>query len=387
MTALPLPLQRWLLVMTFCLTTTGIASTAIAQRAADQDEEAGPRQVRMATIISQLRREARQSFREAQRWPRSTADFAQEKNWTVERDRLHAVFLQRLDPNPAIDGYIKWQLLSFEPDFSTYDTTQWNRLIRVAPRPLTTPSPRPQAVRNGDYEVSFFSGRQLGYVRSLQAVVGDGVAVYSPSTGVVSGAGITGANRRGVGAEGVVQLNRELAAARKQVRQANGPVYVYRNTLLNAAPTEDGFRFAAILREVNQRLDANDATALDMLDYLLEVGPDMVDQLADGGRQTLMEWTVQLANRRIDYLRAFDTDLRGDLVPDVDPLELPRDQLETLHLMLRDTEAYRQEMANREAANDEADGDDNDTPPTLPGLDGRLPPTELADDDDDEEQQ
>lgn len=352
----PLTISRsWLILLAVACLLAAAPALAAGEAEADSDAVDEPLEVTLAVVIGNLRREFSGSVRRGEGWPRTTADFAQEHNWTLDQPELLGALVRRLDRNPTREGYIKWQLLSFEPDLASLPLEEWERLLRMAPEPLSVPSPRPQRSRGGDFEVSFFSGRQVGFVRSIQGVAGDGVAVYRPRVGVISGSGIIAMEPQpDFSAEGVVQLNRDLANARRQIRRANQPIYAYRNALLMEAPRRNGLRFAALLRETARRLEARDTSAAAVVEYLLKVGPTLVDELEQATRETLLRHVAELGRWQIDYTRAFDVDLQGELVANTEPLRLPREEVELLALLLNDVEEFKREMAARREAEENA---------------------------------
>lgn len=86
--------------------------------------------------IERLREEGRQ-FRATGNLPRQEADFAESFEYFVRPRDLHdAVAAVQDREDAAVDGYIRWQLLSFDADWGAMDGDAYERLIGNLPRLL-----------------------------------------------------------------------------------------------------------------------------------------------------------------------------------------------------------------------------------------------------------
>lgn len=84
--------------------------------------------------IGRLRQEGRQ-FRATGNLPRQEADFAESFEYFVRPRDLHdAVAAVQDREDAAVDGYIRWQLLSFDADWGAMDGDAYERLIGNLPR-------------------------------------------------------------------------------------------------------------------------------------------------------------------------------------------------------------------------------------------------------------
>jgi hypothetical protein len=107
---------------------------------ARESDRPEPKETGISVAVSVLRREVTdQRRRQPEGWPRSEANFAQDKNWTVPDEQVLRALQRRVHPNPAIDGYIKWQLLSFEPEMSELDENAARRIIASMPKLMSPP--------------------------------------------------------------------------------------------------------------------------------------------------------------------------------------------------------------------------------------------------------
>ena len=92
-------------------------------------------------MIRDIAKEGRDELAKSKSWPRKAADYAKANSLTAESKDVLAALGRRLDRNEALDGYIKWQLLSFNPDFSQAGSREWESLVRGMPELIRRAEP------------------------------------------------------------------------------------------------------------------------------------------------------------------------------------------------------------------------------------------------------
>src|ERR1051326_7177715 len=95
-------------------------------------------------VISALKKEGKEARRKDGPWPRMESNFAQEKGWSLPVPEIAKALTRKLDPEPTVDAYIKWQLLSFVDDFTPAGNAVLGRVVDSAPRPSPQPGINPQ---------------------------------------------------------------------------------------------------------------------------------------------------------------------------------------------------------------------------------------------------
>jgi hypothetical protein len=292
---------------------------AVTLRAAEEPVARPPRPAPLAVVISQLRKEAMAAWHRDRDWPRDQSNFAPDQNWSLENQQVLTALSRKLDNNPAIDGYIKWQLLSFAPDIAAAPTDQINRIVAQLPQPIAQPQPTVAAGssangRGGGTGMSFtFFGRQGNFVRDLDPVVGDGVVMYDPKVGTINSGSTHDAETR-ASIQRVVQIvNDKLAVAKQTVDTANRPVHAYREALLERLPTGGGVRLAVMLKDVRDRLAAGDDSYREALDRAAEASKTLAadPSITPPVRKTLTQWTQALGKMRTSVVDAVKADSRG----------------------------------------------------------------------------
>lgn len=98
----------------------------------------------MRIAVERLRAEGR-AFRATGNLPRQQADFARTYAYVVRPTDVVEAVAQVQDPeDAAVDAYIRWQLLSFQPDLAGMDSELYQRLLRNLPRLARDPASDPE---------------------------------------------------------------------------------------------------------------------------------------------------------------------------------------------------------------------------------------------------
>jgi hypothetical protein len=278
-----------------------VAPVAPVAPTAPASAPTAPKQTTLAVAITKLRSEALESWGRGKGWPRDKSDFAASMNWTIPADGIITALGRPLDRNPAIDAYIKWQLLSFGPDLSNLSSENFARIFTAAPHPLDAPVPRTEK-RGSDQGAMMFFGRQTAYLADLDPVVGKGVVAYRPRMGVVGqGVGVGNVDERVDLLQTVERANRSLIESRKLVQSANASVLAYRAALIERAPDDDAaMKMGVLLKDVRDRVAAGDDSFADAMRRLMDEAPGLTrsPDMTDEARARLTEWATALAKMK-----------------------------------------------------------------------------------------
>jgi hypothetical protein len=253
----------------------------------------GQKQVQLSVVISMLRQEAINSWHKDHSWPRQSPNFAWDKKWTLPQDDVLKALSRSLDRNPAIDGYIKWQLLGFQPELGKADTDTINRISANVPKPAKQPQPDLTAAANANGPSGSYMLPMGNYVAGLETKVGNGaVAVHPKVRTTIAGSGL------GTGGPSVdmavvaAAINDELKQQRKLVGQINAAVYTYRDELIRSFPEEGGLKLAMMIKDVRDRVEAGDPDSPAAMKKLLLDAPRLCAEptLTRDVRNTLINW-------------------------------------------------------------------------------------------------
>jgi hypothetical protein len=242
-------------------------------KAKDDAKAKDPEFKNITWVIIQLRLEARKSLKFKKQWPRIEANFAEEKNVRTDEVDLFRVLAKRLDQDSAMDGYIRWQLLSFKPKFEQVDerSNMFRRLIVTMPRVIAQPEPKiPKQASSG---VSMTIGTQVAVLVDRIPVPGRGrFASYRPVLGVATiGSGFGGRQT----ANGFVfeadadNATEQLQRARVSTDYANAPTLTYRDLLVSQVSAKAGLRFGATLQDAYDRVKAGERSSAEVVDLLI----------------------------------------------------------------------------------------------------------------------
>lgn len=92
----------------------------------------------LSQAVSMLMREGRQA-KAQQKFPRERADFAATYPGKPDPEALGARLVRTASDDPFIDGYVRWQLTSFNPVLPEMDDSQFERMLSVLPALVDNP--------------------------------------------------------------------------------------------------------------------------------------------------------------------------------------------------------------------------------------------------------
>ncbi|MHB1155806.1 MAG: hypothetical protein ACYC26_03095 [Phycisphaerales bacterium] len=142
--------RNMVLAVWMALVLAGGAVAADKRPAAPQAGNAEKEKtVSLRQVSQDLAKEAEAAIKEGKPLPRTTCDYAKTKGDVILRERdLMLGLTKPQDLNPAVDSYIKWQLLSFQPNFAKMKPGDLVRVMDAipAPEPLGQMEPRDVAM-------------------------------------------------------------------------------------------------------------------------------------------------------------------------------------------------------------------------------------------------
>ncbi|MCC5829002.1 MAG: hypothetical protein JJU36_06095 [Phycisphaeraceae bacterium] len=348
---------------------------ALVNRINDEVEQARAAEARRRAEIEAANRviramaiEAARGWRDEGDWPRRRADFA--RDWEGDpptQEQLKRLLTQRLHDEPALDGYLRWQLLSFEPDVAEWDSAAQLALIRGMPRVIPPPQPNVGAmnqarrealarvdapaqtrveIRNsamGDLSFGVPGGVQVAqeraFIGGFQPVPGT-AAVQPEIRSVWSGTSLTVSGS--ISPDGrFVSLNlrifrQELTELRQQVIRQGIPGVQFRSQVIQQLPSANGVRLAALMSDLNDRMQAGDPSWRGLVDKVVEeaqrVGAD--PQLSREARSELLDYARRLSRGRNTIV----SDVRfenGQYAAVQTHIQLPRERYQEIVAALR----------------------------------------------------
>jgi hypothetical protein len=250
-------------------TSPGDARQPVGAQADDPAFE--PVRIDIESVVSALVEEAIVSWKRTGDWPRQTPDFAQEQGLVVDPAELAAALGRTLHDQPPLDGYIKWQLLSFRPKLDTLGGSAARQVLSNLPRITNQPQP---VISGFGGRAWIFSGRQIPFVSDLEPVGSGDAIAFDPEISVVNDGML-------LDAEGVVEMrthqvkalrdvDEQLTARQTKVERMNRPALAYRDAVVDAMPDRDGRRLWALLADAVDRLNAADPTCADAVDRFVD---------------------------------------------------------------------------------------------------------------------
>lgn len=293
-----------------------------------------PRKTTVGTAIIILNREAKSSWVKDKKWPRDSMDFATEKNWAVPSADIARALGRQLNKNPAIDGYIKWQLLSFEPELVDLSDQVFNQLVARTPEPLNQPLPEIREKRgsSGGRVFAVF-GTQTSYISDLDPVVANGAVAYNPRVSTITNGVILDAEGAASPAlsafSEVRRANYQLAAAKDMVAEANRAIVAYRDALIEQLQVNGATRLGLIFKDVKSRIQAGEKTYSQSMTHLANETARLADDesITPRIRGVLMKWGQELAAMETKVVDSVDITSRGELIYDYYNLSINQEEI------------------------------------------------------------
>lgn len=219
----------------------------------------------ISKVTNDISKEARLGWAAEQDWPHEEADHSSREEIALLNRQIIQSLMKRQDNHPAVDGYVRWQLLSYAPDLSEAKPQEIRSMIANLP-PLTRlpvpPQPR-NILRGGDSGggAYFFSGVQRAFISDLRPV--PGAKGYNPTLSVVN----TGTGLSFETPEEIIEKSRGAAydhvVSRPVIEKLNVPTANYRTRLMELIPSEGGLKLEALFTDMKDRIEAGDPSYKD----------------------------------------------------------------------------------------------------------------------------
>jgi hypothetical protein len=301
-----------------------------------------PLVVPISRAITALSGEGHAAWDHQKPWPRERCDFAARQAVQVVNDELLRVLARRLDQASPIDAYIRWQLLSFQPDLTHQPADTYHRLIALMPELKSQPTPALPASAGGQDG----SGMSVGLSRTV--VVGASPApgakgATRPTPGVVASGVSLGTGAAATAAPyDPAQAQNDLARAQDEAARANATILAYRDGLIERLPSEGGARVAGMVADLISRINAGDDSASAAAGRLLTecqtAGPTM--QIDPALHAQILGGLRTLAGLRTGVVRKISSDGQGQVVVERVELRLPPEALGAMVRSLKLAEEF-----------------------------------------------
>ena len=275
-----------------------------------------PRAVSIASVLSALRQEAR-SWPRDRTFPRDTADFAQTQGVELPDEEVIRMLGRTLHREPAVDAYMKWQLMSFGPDLSGLSASDYRQIIEHLPKLERMPGPADDT----NTRVAEALTRRQAERRAAQAVADGAVlpgggaipAGSDPTLSVVSEgakldvtATVSHGDPRYVTA--TIRADNAQVGDIRQVpvlAAGNAVAAAAREEMVAAMPADGGVRLIAMFTDLRDRIAAGDAS-VPQAAFALERESRAVDvsvSLSPALREQMQDWSAAIVLMRTPVYR------------------------------------------------------------------------------------
>jgi hypothetical protein len=327
------------------LSAIGVAATPAAAQATQAEP---PRQVSIAAVLSGLRQEAR-SWARDRTFARDEADYAQTQHVEVPDADVIRMLGRKLHREPAVDAYLKWQLMSFEPDLSGLAESDYQRIIAHLPKLERLPGPTDDTnARVAEALARRQAQRRAERAQANAAVAPEGGAIppgSDPTLSVVTEGSkldvtaavntgdpryVTATIRADNAQVGDIRQIPVLAAGNAAAAQA-------RDEVVAAMPAENGVRLIAMFTDLRDRIAAGDASVPGAAKALEREAQDRgaAETLSPALRDQLHDWSAAIVLMRTPVYRV--RRIEGTLTDKVSVhwVRVPKRQMQRVAASLR----------------------------------------------------
>jgi len=260
---------RWVVLAVGALALAGTV------RGEDKPASSGPASLNDA--ISLLSEEARQAMRENTALPRENPDIAAQTSGKVSRGDLLGALSRRIDRRAAVEGYVKWQLVSYDVTWHTLKPGQMLRLVDAMPALM----PMRQLDRG-----------TLNTLRRYQ-------------------------NRKAPPSirQGINQRIEQYKNTQFRIEQLNQPALKYHEALIGNLPRKNAMKLFASLKSLELRYQAGDPDADKLKNSVINMCRGIKDdpQLSDAIGQELARRVNQLTRARATVVEELSMSMDGEV--------------------------------------------------------------------------
>ncbi len=293
----------------------------------------------VSKVTNDISREARMGWAAERDWPHEEADHSSRQEVALLNRQIIQSLMKRQDNHPAVDGYVRWQLLSYAPDLSEARPQEIRSMIANLPSLTRLPvPPQPRNIlRPGDHGggAYFFSGVQRAFISDLRPV--PGARGYNPTLSVVNvGTGLSFETP-----EEVIEKSRGAAydhvASRPVIEKLNVPTANYRTRLMELIPSEGGLKLEALFTDMKDRIEAGDPSYKDACQAFFNEAHAMRDDpsIPEKTRWMLIHQMKTLGAKKVLVLKDIKIDNAGNMSVAREAVAFPRQHLDTAIEYLR----------------------------------------------------
>lgn len=279
----------------------------------------GPKLMLVSKVTREIAQQGRLEWRKEGSF-RRYSDYSSQVNFGLTNRQLIAALSQRLDSHPAVDAYVRWQLLSFAPDFTVLKDIELKRLVANLPS-LTQLPPPPKAgnIIKGDNGARgyFFSGTQRAFLSDLVPVSGTGLS--NPRLSVIGGGG--GISAASLDPQKAIEAARnqtyDYVQAGTTVEYLNGPAIHYRDALVRLIPDTAGQRLEVLFQDLKERISAGDPGYKDAAQAFYNEAQRTRNDgtISAQARAKLVYQMRELARKKTSVVQRIQIDNAGNLKP------------------------------------------------------------------------
>ena len=293
----------------------------------------------VSKVTDDISREARKGWAASKDWPHDQADYSSRTDAALLNRQLIQTLMKRQDNHPAVDGYIRWQLLSFAPDLSEAKPQEIRSMVANLPELTRLPVPpqsrnilKPGDTGGGAY---FFSGVQRAFISDLRPVAG--ARGYNPTLSVVN----TGNGLSFETPEEIIEASRSAAydhvQSRPLIERLNIPAVNYRTALMELIPSDAGLKLECLFIDLKDRIESGDASYKDACQAFFTEAHRMRNDttIPEKTRANLAYQMRNLGMKKTLVLKEIQINQAGDMKVDREAVAFPKQHLDQLLEYLR----------------------------------------------------
>ena len=288
----------------------------------------------VSKVTNDISKEARVGWAQTHDWPHDEADHStREEDIALQNRQIIISLMKRQDSHPAVDGYIRWQLLSYAPDLTEATSQQIRSIIANLPELSRLPvPPEPKNILKGGDNgggAYFFSGVQRAFISDLRPVAG--ARGYNPTLSVVN----TGSGLSFETPEEIIEKSRGAAydhvASRPVIEKLNIPTVNYRTRLMELIPSEGGLKLEALFADMKDRIEAGDPSYKEACQAFFDEAHAMRNDatIPEKTRWMLHNQMKALGGKKVLVVKDIKIDDAGNMRVARDAVAFPRQHLET----------------------------------------------------------
>jgi hypothetical protein len=289
----------------------------------------------VSKLTDEIGKEARRGWAQTRNWPHDEADYSSREEAALLNRQVIQSLMKRQDNHPAVDAYVRWQLLSFAPDLSEARPPEIRAIITNMPEVSRLPvPPQPRNVLRPDDSGSggggfFFSGVQRAFLSDLTPIAG--TRAFNPSLSVVNSGG--GLNFETP--EEIVEKSRgaayDLVQTRPMIEKLNIPAINYRTALMPLIPTDAGLRLEALFADMKDRIEAGDASYKEACQAFFDEAHRTREDatIPEKTRAALAHQMKQLGGKTTYVLKEIEINKTGDMKVQREAVAFPKRFLDT----------------------------------------------------------